>query len=312
MTDTDKKNLRFIAENIANRQCVLFLGAGVNMGTEKNEVEYPKNLRPPTGSELTKILLAELQSEPEDPNDGFSKEDKNNLNLSRVAQYYELKKNGRLGLANALKKHILNGKVPSPKLCELAELPFEYIITTNYDVLFEEAFKKTHNGAEPHVRSYRPERGSYRNDREQKILPVKASEISAAKPFLFKIHGDINDEQSMVITDEDYIHFVQRMRDTGEINPIPEVFDNALARKSILFIGYRLMDYNLRLLFKTIRWGHDINTMPKNYSIDPYPDHLIHTISDSNYQTRFIVSDLWHVVPELKKMVFEILKPSGI
>jgi hypothetical protein len=301
MTDQDKEYLEFIAQNIVDRECVLFLGAGVNTCPPELELEYPRAKRPPTGSELTTILLNELRSKSKDKNDDFNLDDKSNLNLSRVAQYYELKNNGRLGLARILRKHILHEKEPSPRLRDLTELPFEYIVTTNYDVLFEKAFSETHNGTEPHVRSYKSERNA-------KLPPVNAREISPEKPFLFKIHGDIRDHESMVITDEDYIHFIQRMRDSGEISPIPEAFNNALARKSILFVGYRLMDYNLRLLFKTIRWGRDPNTMPLNYSIDPFPDALILKISDSKYQTRFIISDLWKVLPELIKMVSQILQ----
>ncbi|MGZ5491181.1 MAG: SIR2 family protein, partial [Nitrososphaeraceae archaeon] len=72
------------------------------------------------------------------------------------------------------------------------------------------------------------------------------------------------------------------MSDKNDLNPIPRAFTDALTKKSILFIGYRLMDYNLRLLFKITRWAKDPNTMPKNYSIDPSPDSVIQPLFNMN------------------------------
>ena len=80
---------------------------------------------------------------------------------------------------------------------------------------------------------------------------------SPHNPFIFKIHGDINTPESLVITDEDYIDFVLRMTVRGDYDPVPETFQFRLVKWPTLFIGYSLLDYNLRLLLKTFRYKKD-------------------------------------------------------
>jgi hypothetical protein len=55
------------------------------------------------------------------------------------------------------------------------------------------------------------------------------------------------------VTDEDYIQFVLRMTDKDPYDPVPMSLKHFLKRWTTLFIGYSLLDYNLRLLFKTLR-----------------------------------------------------------
>jgi hypothetical protein len=291
ISEEDNDAISAIADNIRNGDCVLFLGAGVNACSPDYEGCYKPEERPPSGSELTTILRDELKEKYQ-----HEFNDENNITLSRVAQYYELITRDRFPLVRTLKKYIYDGKKPSSILTDLAEMPFEFIITTNYDQLFEQALaikKKT-----PHV-------GIYHNDRLKKTDNFDRQDINSNSPFLYKIHGDIiNDRQSIVITDEDYIQFILRMSDKDDYNPVPRVIADALSEKSILFIGYRLMDYNLRLLFKTIRWGKDPNSMPLNYSIDPSPDILIRPLFYNNYRTNFLVLDSWKIIPMLFKAVF--------
>ena len=55
----------------------------------------------------------------------------------------------------------------------------------------------------------------------------------------------------------------------GEFNPVPDTFYYRLSKWPTLFIGYSLLDYNLRLLLKTLR--HKKDQFPRSYSIDPWP-----------------------------------------
>jgi hypothetical protein len=292
VSEKDRWAIERIAENIKNGDCVLFLGAGVNACSAANEPYYPKNLRPPMASELAETLRQELRDKFD-----FEFKDENNITLSRIAQYYELKSGDRLQLTRTLKTLIHDGKTPSPVLQDLANMPFEFIITTNYDQLFEQALDL--NGKKPNI-------GVYNSDRRKVTTNFKKSEITKASPFVYKIHGDIiTDKQSIVITDEDYIHFILRMSDKDDLNPIPHTFTDALSQKSILFIGYRLMDYNLRLLFKTLRWGKDPNSMPLNYSIDPMPDILIEKLFVNTYKTNFLVLDSWKIIPLLLQAIYK-------
>jgi hypothetical protein len=168
---------------------------------------------------------------------------------------------------------------------------FPLIITTNYDQLFENALASV--GKQPHVTVYSPDRFTMTRDYNP----------TPEQPFLFKIHGDIDMHDSLVVTDEDYIQFVMRMTDREPFNPVPETFAYHLKRWPTLFLGYSLMDYNLRLLFKSLRWKVDTG-FPDMYSVDTAPDPLILDVWwNQRRYVRFIVQDVWRFVPKLARMV---------
>jgi hypothetical protein len=78
-----------------------------------------------------------------------------------------------------------------------------------------------------------------------------------------------------------------------------------LMRLPTLFIGYSLMDYNLRLLFKTLRWRMDKSKFPMSYSVDPFPDPLLEFSmgEGDRRQVIFIAQDVWTFVPALYREV---------
>jgi len=123
-------------------------------------------------------------------------------------------------------------------------------------------------------------------------------------PFMFKVHGDIDSPESIVVTDEDYIHFVLRMGDKLDFDPIPETIRYRLQKWPVIFLGYSLMDYNLRLLFKTLRWNMDPARRPDAYSVDRAPDPLIYDVwHNQRKYIRYIVEDVWSFVPALYRRV---------
>jgi hypothetical protein len=206
----------------------------------------------------------------------------------------ELRCQGRERLANAVRRAVTVGKTPSPALRALAELNFPLIITTNYDRLFEDALLMA--GKNPTTSVYQPTANAPPKDVSQ--------DPNRENPFIFKIHGDINTPESLVITDEDYIDFVLRMTAPGEFNPVPETFQFRLMKWPTLFIGYSLLDYNLRLLLKTLR--HKKDNFPRSYSIDRSPDLLVKRVWDSQLgYVGFLAekNNLWEFVPELYRRV---------
>ena len=205
----------------------------------------------------------------------------------------DLRDRGRTKLANTVKSAVSDGKTPSPALRALAEMNFPLIITTNYDGLFEQALRKARKN--PTTVVYQPKATARPED-------IYQDEPSPQNPFIFKIHGDINTPGSLVITDEDYIDFVLRMTAPGEFNPVPETLYYRLSRWPTLFIGYSLLDYNLRLLLKTLR--HKKDRFPRSYSIDPWPDPLVKRVWDSELEyVGFLANNLWEFVPELYRRV---------
>lgn len=112
----------------------------------------------------------------------------------------------------------------------ISKIPhFRNIITTNYDRLFENA---------------------YGNKLNLIFSDSHTPYIDDKKVNLFKIHGDLSDPDSIIITKSDYNRFFEN--DT-EQNTIWNIIKGIVATKSILFIGYNLEDSNVEVIFNKIK-----------------------------------------------------------
>lgn len=220
----------------------------------------------------------------------FTKESVNNL--QRVSLHFQ-RRFSRNRLVDRVREEVDAGKKASPALRALAELNFPLVITTNFDKLFERALYAA--GKDPRKVVY---------SRDGQRQTPDHPDPTAQRPFVFKIHGDIDEPESIVITDEDYIDFVLRMSDRDVFHPVPETFRYNFKRWSTLFVGYSLLDYNLRLLFKTLRWKVDQANIPDAYSVDLYPDPLILDVwQNERRYIKFIAQDVWTFVPKLYEQV---------
>jgi len=289
-------HLADIATKIERRECVLFLGAAVHAAPTPDSLEappdldrtWPRAVRPPIGSGLS-MRLAERS--------GFSARhpDDDPRNLQRVSLDYEIEKQRR-SLIDAVRDEVQTGKAGSPLVDALAALDFPVVVTTNYDTHFEDALYR--RAKRPFVSAYKSNvETSERTDDYPTLFP------SPEAPFVVKIHGDIQKTpNSIVITEEDYIQFVLRMSDKPPYYPVPEVARAYLAKCATLFLGYSLRDYNLRLLFKTLRWRMD--TFPQTYSVDFHPDRLVQEVLENRTgQVSYLVQDVWTFVPKLVQAV---------
>jgi len=270
---------------VRDQRCILFLGAGVHSPPpEGSRFVYPLAQRPPIGAVLSRQLAAAC-----DFAERFPDEDPGNL--QRVALAYEID-SSRTRLVDAIADAVDAGTEPSPMLRALARLDFPIVITTNFDGLFEQALRDA--GKRPRVSVYNPEDDPTSDFDDE----------SAKSPVVYKLHGDIAHRESLVVTDEDYIQFVLRMTDKAPYDPIPLSLKHFLNRWTTLFIGYSLMDYNLRLLFKTLRWRIDPARIPDAYSVDHRPDPLILDVWQSQRRyVKFIAQDVWSFVPALYELV---------
>lgn len=287
MNQADEVPVEIIAEKVKKGECILFLGAGVHYPPPAGSpYEYPEPHRPPLGRAFSEMLAEKCDFAERFPKDSTG-------NLQRVSLYYESKFE-RKALVDEVRDAVMKGKRPSPVLAALARLNFPLVITTNYDQLFETALRGT--GKTPLVSVY-----NKAGDTPTQDYPGKLDEDA---PFVVKVHGDVQSPESIVITDEDYIQFVLRMSDKEAYNPVPLTFRFYFTKWPTLFVGYSLLDYNLRLLFKTLRWKIDPSNIPATYSVDLYPDPLILDVWYNRQRyVKFIAQDVWTFVPALYKAV---------
>lgn len=277
-------------ESVKKGECILFLGAMASAPSPE-ESPYKYENAPPSGAELSK-RLAKKSNYP----------DKDVENLQRVSLFIEYRDGGsRESLVKAIVEEITAGGFePSPALRMLAALPFRIVITTNYDHLFDRALRdaKTADGhsKDPIIKIYDP------NGPPEKV-PL---DPLVQRPILLKLHGDIDKPESIVVSEEDYIVFIQRMS-TSHLHPIHDFIRTRMRTWQTLFIGYSLKDYNLRLLFKTLRWNEDAANFPLSYSVDPKPDNLIVSVLQTGKERiiSFIKENLWSFVPALYKECVE-------
>ncbi|MHB8162746.1 MAG: SIR2 family NAD-dependent protein deacylase [Methanoregula sp.] len=176
----------------------------------------------PTGRELTSLLLSQVRNS----SDKLSNPE--SILLNEAADYF-VESNSRKDLISLLIK--VFGKNPSR--CDIHESlvlidRIKYIVTTNYDLLFEKSY-----GDKIVVVS------------RDKDLP--GSGENPEKTILLKIHGDISQPDSIVITSEDYKKFQSDRIIWSEIRAL-------LSKFPVVFIGYSLNDPNVKTMLD------DINT----------------------------------------------------
>jgi SIR2-like protein len=320
---------------VKSRQCVLFLGAGVHYPPpDDSGYTYPEAERPPLGDAFSRQLAeesiaeldeetandsvpanvpaneeAELRWKQKEREEERTKKRKylqtHAANLQRTSWYYEVHRD-RARLLNKINAAVKTGRQPSPIVRALAEIDFPVVITTNYDQLFEKALRLV--GKDPIVGVYEP------TTQPAKYYPGSPQ---AKEPWLFKIHGCISDPASIVITDEDYIHFVMRMADPLAQSPVPLKISVQFNDWPTLFVGYSLLDYNLRLLFRTLRNRVDLAERPPTFSLDPLPDMLVVATYGAPVGTgasaplvSFIEQNSWRFVPELYQRLFDRQMPK--
>lgn len=318
LKDEEKADLDTLAEKIQQGKVILFLGAAVHCPPPAAYADFYLDAdRPPQANALALFLSNDLKFP---AIAGKS--------LSWIAQLHEAKRTRR-ELIKVI-DDALKDKKPSPLVKALAQMNFKYVLTTNYDDLFEQSLliagKELKNKG-----IYKPNKSFINNGNNIAPEPTEnfaAELISAEAPFVYKIHGDIkavydeNDtyvpsKDAIVITDEDYIHFILRMGEKDPIhhnnfNPIPTSFTKALADPgdiTILFIGYSLMDYNLRLLFKSAIWKKDVQLQLRKWSVDLNPDSSIKALYGAEFSITFIEKDAWIVIPYLYEKVFNKVMP---
>jgi hypothetical protein len=107
----------------------------------------------------------------------------------------------------------------------LAALPMWEAVTTNYDDLFERAW--TAIGRTPAVLPFEP--------------------AQADRPYLLKLHGDLNRRRNVVLTRDHYLRF------EGANGALAGVVQGLLMTRHVLFAGFSLADENFLHLVDEVR-----------------------------------------------------------
>ena len=210
---------QLIMRRIVSERCVPFLGAGASLGFE-GEVGLP------SGGQLSKMIADECQYPGDDPYD-----------FLRVAEFYRMKFDLD-DLHQFIAQKLLVGANPSRVHRVLAKLPLRYVLTTNFDDLMEEAFRKA--GKRPRAFVY--ELGGKPED-----IPLGTKD----EPIVYKLHGSLDKLNTLIATEDRVIDFVTALL-LGD-PPLPPSIASLFAEDSFLFVGYGLKDWNVRVMLRALR-----------------------------------------------------------
>jgi hypothetical protein len=195
-------------------------------------------------------------------------------NLPEVAQYLAVVGEDRFTPKQRMVDEY--GKLQAPDFSQgaqphgvLASLPFTMYVTTNYDDFMAEALRRAGTPRPPVVK--------VAPWTESRAIPPelrwdeKDVSFTWARPLVFHLHGHFEAPDSMVLTDDDYVDFLVKLGEERNV-VLPEVVQGAFA-DSLLFIGYRLVDWNFRVIHRALIGSRGTWEQPLHVTVqlDPTP-----------------------------------------
>jgi hypothetical protein len=262
MERADHDHFAAIGEKLAGGRMIPFVGAGANLcdrGDEAWKSGYPFL---PSGDELAGYLALRGRYPMPEEHD-----------LSRVAQYVGAAR-GEDELYLYLHEVFDSEYAPTSLHRLLARLarrlgdsgkPQLLAVTSNYDDLLERAFVE--EGLEFDLVWYEAKLNASARGRFVHRAPggrptaitrpnkYTGVPVTLERPAILKLHGCLDRERasddSYVITEDSYIDYLSG-GDVGALIPI--ALWQRLSSSSLLFLGYSLSDWNLRVILNRI-WG---------------------------------------------------------
>lgn len=191
----------------------------------------------------------------------------------------------------------------------LADLPFRVYVTTNADSLMTDALTKANK--EPQMRFFdwqrdmRRRRDDEREPDAEREPDIELEKLQLARPpgfgrwsglacppikrpVVYYLFGYLDEPRSLVLTEDDYFDYLIGITMNRDL--MPNVVRSVLADSALLFLGFRIDDWNFRVLFRSIMHLQGGNRR-RNYTsvavqIDPERYH----IADPGLARRYLES----------------------
>jgi hypothetical protein len=222
-----EKDWRVLLQRIKVGRCIPFLGAGACHGTL------------PLGGEVASQWAQDHNYPLDDRND-----------LAHVAQFLAVEYDSywpKIEIQQQFKK------VAPPNFAEvnephgiLAELPLPLYMTTNYDDFMVQALQSPPRNKAPRQEYCRWNRFL----QDQPSVFESDFKPAIATPLVYHLHGHTGVLESLVLTEDDYLDFLVNISKDEKL--LPYQIQKSLAESSLLFLGYRLADWDFRVLFRSL------------------------------------------------------------
>ncbi|WP_410509501.1 SIR2 family protein [Methanosarcina hadiensis] len=150
----------------------------------------------------------------------------------------------------------------------LADLPLPVYITTNYDDLMVRALKS---------RGKTPVKEICRwNKRLKQRKPALLDFVpTPERPLVYHLHGCYEVPDSLVLTEDDYLEFLVTI--SVEEDRLPPRIEEAFTGTSLLLLGYRITDWDFRVLFRLLYRYLEGSFSRKHISVQLVPGNVSET-----------------------------------
>ena len=224
--------LNDIAERLFSRHAAIMIGSGFSKNAKPHSPTSPVF---PDWYELGDLFYEKLNNEKPDAHSRY-------IGIPALAHEVEAAV-GRPALNQLLRSAIPDRHhEPSQLHKDLLTLPWEDVYTTNYDTLLERACESL---------------ASQRYD----VVPSQESLTYSEKPRIIKLHGSLDCEETLVITDEDYRRYPDDS--AAFVNTVRQT----LLENTLCLIGFSGQDPNF---LQWVGWLHDnlgLSNSPKMYLV---------------------------------------------
>lgn len=197
-------------------------------------------------------------------------------------------------LQDSFRKYIIekysdNCPPPSQAHLNIIKYPYQFIITTNYDTLLENAFVQV-EGKQAKVYTF-------------KDSPDIAYDLWNGRPFILKAHGDANKtQQGIILTEKDYRQIL--FQEKGYQSILQSLFTT----KTILFIGASLSDPELKLLLSFIHSSFH-GGGPTHYALISEDD--MNAVEAESWRKNFNIQIIPYSPANDRKEVSDFIKTLG-
>jgi len=90
-------------------------------------------------------------------------------------------------------------------------------------------------------------------------------------PVVFHLHGHVPIAESLVLTEDDYMEFLVHLA-AADSKLIPAPVERAFTDNTLLFIGYRITDWNFRVLLRNFNRRSAGSMRRLNVAVMPSPE----------------------------------------
>jgi hypothetical protein len=152
----------------------------------------------------------------------------------------------------------------------LAELPLPLYLTTNYDDFMYQALLRNRNKSDVQRDLCRWNKAIKNKLKNQPSKLESAPErITHDSPAVYHLHGHNGYPESLVLTEDDYLDYLVSI--SREPALIPPRIQEAFSGTSLLFLGYRIADWNFRVLVRMLVSYMEISTRRAHISVQLEP-----------------------------------------